>query len=604
MSKRKRNEVKHGGSPSNGQDSDGFEARVLQHRMEQATLNTVMTNNTNQPKVQTFYGTNLPCFFNLAPAEAKLTELNTNHNKKYRMFAFDRNAEGAKMYVIGQLEDFTAICFHRKVSNKFSAYNYEMLMDGQPMKLYCDCEYLEVDNPGKNKDKVLDALLYYISQAYLQVPKPSSWSNMELNKQYFFVETCHRDGKISYHIKIPEKFGVVSSMKKQRAFWGHVIHLADNDLKSNDEDRRQRAELLRVFRNLKNKLFEDWVIDFSVYKEKSQCFRNLKAAKHPKQGKSTRNQDYLVPLGTSLQDITEEYWKESLIMNVSNKATKLEIPPQWSNSNGSTITEQRVLQVFNAHIHQTNANIEENVLISKLNDEQLNAYSSLLKSIDPKWSVTNNNQLQVRYGYLNPKVDILPKHIYIFPKSKYCPIKKGTHDTCCSWMKITQDGTMIISCFSSNHGGKSEYEILPHEGAFTKEKEVVMMDTWGTFRWVKELNIRYGFMKYPPISSKCIVEVNENSIEYHSNEHLTNLFANCRAYCYSENLGKKKNKHPSSPTQNENEALEQSGPQPQNNKLSTQQNQPQKVLKHVNPFRYWFTSPYRKDINRIISGQI
>ncbi len=604
MSKRKRNEVKQGGgSPSNGQDS-GFEIRALQQRMEQATLNTV-PNNTNQIKAQTFYGTNLPCFFNLAPAEAKLKEINASHNVNYRLFAFDRSAEGAKMFVIGQLEDFTAICFHRKVSNKFSVYNYEMLMDGQPMKLYCDCEYLEVDNPGTDKDEVLRALLYYISQAYLQVPKPSNWINTELTNEDFLVETCHRDGKVSYHVKIPEKFGVVTSMKKQRAFWGRVIHLADNDLKSNDEDRRQRAEELRVFRNTKNKLFDDWVVDFSVYKEKSQCFRNLKAAKHPKQGKSARSQDYLVPLNASLQEITEEYWKESLIMNVSTQAAKLEIPPQWSNLNESTSTERRVLQVFNAHIHQTNANnIEENVRrISELDDGQFNVLSSLLKAIDPQWQVQNKNHLHVRHGYLNPKVDILPKYIYIFLRSKYCPIKKGTHDTCCSWMKITQDGTMIISCFSSNHGGKPDYEILPHEGAFSKEKDVVMMDTWGTPRWVKELNTRYAFMKHPPISSKCIVEVNENGIEYHSHDHLLNLFANCRAYCYSENLGNKNNnnKHPNSPTQTENKALEQSGSHAsQNNNQSIQQNQAHRVLKHVNPLKHWHNSLYRRDINEII----
>lgn len=288
MNKRGRDAQRKGeGLPPNSQTAEGFELRALQHQLDRTRLNPAPSNNNKKndtnTKVQTFYGTNLPCFFNLVPAEAKLKELNTSQNTKYRMFAFDRNAEGAKMFVVGELEDFTEICFRRRVPNRSSGYNYEVLMEGQLMKLYCDCEYLEVDNPGKDKDKVLEALLYYICQAYQQVPKPNHW-NVTLGNQDLLVETCHRDGKVSFHIKVPEQFGVVTSMSAQRAFWSRVVTLASNDLKSKVDKDRDRAEELRVFRNWKGKPIDNWVVDFAVYNDHCQCFRNLKAAKHPKHG--------------------------------------------------------------------------------------------------------------------------------------------------------------------------------------------------------------------------------------------------------------------------------------------------------------------------------
>lgn len=635
MNKRGRDAQRKGeGLPPNSENADGFESRIIQ-QLQRTNINAIQNNNNkkNDAKIkdQKFHGTNLPCFFNLVPAEAKLKELNTSRNAKYRMFAFDRNAEGAKMFVIGQLEDFTAICFHRKTSNKFKGYNYEILMDGEPMKLYCDCEYLEADNPGKDKDLVLRSLLYYICQAYQQVPKPKT-SSINLDTENLLVETCHRDGKVSYHVKIPEKFGVVTSMSAQRAFWSHVVALANADLKSNEGD-RVRAEELRVLRNWKGKPFEDWVVDFSVYKDHSQCFRNLKAAKHPKQGQSTRPQDYLIPLGKSLQDITEEYWKESLITNVSSKARLLEVPKEWSKTNENTEGKRQAIQMFTSEIHRANTNTEEDVRRVEIDDKQSTMFSSLLKAIGPQWSVANKSLLQVRYGYLNPKVDVLPKYIYLFPRTKYCPIKKGTHDTCCSWLKLSQDGTIIISCFSSNHDGKPSSEIHYHEDKASKEKEAVMIETWGVFKWGKALNSRFAFMKNPPISSKCIVEYYENSIEYHNADHLTNLFANCRAYYYSPNevSGKKitaKNRQVEQSSdsgkdiqkpvheQNKDSHVDDNATSTEisksNQRVDEQQFQKiaealkenlqhsHRTLKHSNPFKYWLHATYRRDVNRII----
>ncbi len=582
MNKRGRNAQRKGeGLPPNSENADGFEIRALQHQLDRTRLNLVSPN-TNT-KVQTFNGTKLPCFFNLVPAEAKLKELNTSQNTsqntKYRMFAFDWNAEGAKMFVVGELEDFIQICFRRRVPNRSSGYNYEVLMDGQLMKLYCDCEYLEVDNPGKDKDKVLEALLYYICQAYQQVPKPNHW-NVTLGSQDLLVETCHRDGKASFHIKVPEQFGVVTSMSAQRAFWSRVVTLAINDRKSIVDGDRVRAEELRVFRNWKGKPIDDWVVDFSVYKDHSQCFRNLKAAKHPKQSQFSRPQDYLVPLGKSLQEITEDKWKESLIMNVASDARTLQLPKEWLKTNEIDQSKSQAIRMFDSEIHRTNANMKEDVRRVETDDNQFKIFSSLLNAIDPGWSVANRNLLQVRYGYLNPKVDILPKYVYLFPRTKYCPIKKGNHDTCCSWLKVAQDGTMIISCFSSNHGDKPNYGIYSHEEKKLTEKEAVMIETWGVFKWGKALNSRYAFMKNPPTSSKCILECHENSIEYHNTDHLTTLFANCRAYSL-QYQSRKSNGTSAQPNDND-------------------QQQPQKVLNFTNPFKCWLHAANRRDINRVI----
>ncbi len=578
MNKRGRNAHQKGeGLTPNNQNAAGFEIRTLQSQLQRVNQKpSCSTNKQNSQSV--FYGTALPRFSSLEPAEAKLKELNASQNARYLMFAFDFNAEGAKMFVIGLLEDFTTICFHRRITNKFSGHNYEVLMDGQPMKFYCDCEYLEADNPGKDKDRVLRALLYYICKAYHQVPKPNNW-NTTLNSGDLLVETCHRDGKVSYHVKIPEKFGVVTSMGAQRAFWSRVVILARNDLKSDVDENRVRAEELSVFRNWNGKPIDDSVVDFSVYKDHSQCFRNLKAAKHPKINRTTRPQDYLVPLGKSVQDITEDEWKESLIMHVSHDARTLEVPKEWSKPNEITQRQCRAIRVFDSDIYRVNANTKEGVRRLDMDDNQFKIFSSLLIAIDPQWSVTNKNSLQARYGYQNPKVDILPKEVYLFPRTKYCPIKKGSHDTCCSWLKISQDGTMIISCFSSNHGDRMNYEIYSPEDKKSTEKEVVMMETWGVFKWGKALNSRYAFMKHPPTGSKCIVEYYQNSIEYHSADHLTNLFANCRAYSMQHQSGKK----------NDSLALpDDIGPQPQ------------KVLKFSNPFKSWLHAAYRRDVNRIV----
>ena len=85
-------------------------------------------------------------------------------------------------------------------------------------------------------------------------------------------------------------------------------------------------------------------------------------------------------------------------------------------------------------------------------------FSLLLKAIDAHWMVAYK-PLQVSWGYLNPKVDILPKYIYLFPRTQYCPIKKRDYTKCCSWLKRSQDGTMITSCFSSDHNSGLNYKL-------------------------------------------------------------------------------------------------------------------------------------------------
>jgi hypothetical protein len=508
MSKRKRND--NSDTSKKGQTGSLDEVAAISAAVKTFTVKDA--SQRTAPKQSTFHNTGLPAYFSLREAEKALA---MNPRDK-TIFSFELPTK-SRLYVIGSLKEFAKICFERS-DNCYPSfkYNYELLFDNKPMKLYCDAEYYHSENEEKDPLLVLDALKYYICKTFSEISSPPAPADL-------LVETCHRDGKISFHIKIPDQFGVVTCMAHQKAFWSRVVQAAEQDITSEDSERKNKARNMRVFRTRNNKVGEDWVLDFSVYKTHSQLFRNLKAAKCPSKG-VVKEADFLVPFGKSLKQVTATDWFCSLIMNVSSNSPTLPIPCHWTPTT-SNFTPQEMQKSYVGGATEL-----KDAMIS---DSDFKLFTSLMKDVDANWSIDEKSRLLVKSVYYNEVVDILPKAILIIPKSTYCPIKKGHHDTCAVSLKIRQDGSISINCLANNHPNQANQLHLPFWSFSSSTRNDILLDKWANHKWISSLNERFACLRITPTKKDIVefyVDGEECNLEFYSCDNLKSFYTNCSAY--------------------------------------------------------------------------
>lgn len=130
-------------------------------------------------------------------------------------------------------------------------------------------------------------------------------------------------------------------------------------------------------------------------------------------------------------------------------------------------------------------------------------------------------------------MSILPDAIRIIPRQKYCPIKKGEHNTCCTILTLSQNGTISISCLSNNHPHNKHTEEIKPNNTEHKALAKVLKLVWGPLAWRLAFNKRY-LMVFN--GEKNIVDITDDeegcqSVEFRSENEMRKMFRGKRAYC-------------------------------------------------------------------------
>jgi hypothetical protein len=175
------------------------------------------------------------------------------------IIAFDKNQQFKKGYSVTTRDVAYDVSANGRSGFTKEKYLYEVLDGRKRMRLYYDAEFCPHFNPGKEllKDEMKDTLRYYAQIAYMEISNRPV-CNLEGAIDFVAVETSHREDKVSFHGKIPARYGVVDGMESQRAFWAHVLVLASTDLDKQEGE----AHLLRI---KKADSSEDWFLDTAVY---------------------------------------------------------------------------------------------------------------------------------------------------------------------------------------------------------------------------------------------------------------------------------------------------------------------------------------------------
>lgn len=170
------------------------------------------------------------------------------------------------------------VCLHGRPGFFKSNHLYEKLNANGLMRAYYDAEFYTLCNPDKvvQKEEMKKALHHYVQQAYMEIPNRPCRDPTNVN-DFISVETSHRVEKVSFHGKIPTKYGVFDGITSQRAFWAHVLSLMVTD----HDNGKAPATILRVKKqDARGSNDEGWFLDTSVYGPKqlmrtvasSMCF--------------------------------------------------------------------------------------------------------------------------------------------------------------------------------------------------------------------------------------------------------------------------------------------------------------------------------------------
>lgn len=129
-------------------------------------------------------------------------------------------------------------------------------------------------------------------------------------------------------------------------------------------------------------------------------------------------------------------------------------------------------------------------------------------------------------------MSILPDAIRIIPRHKYCPIKKGDHNSCCTILTLSQDGTISISGLSNNHpNNKHTQQIRPNTSHKALSK--VLKLVWGPLGWRLAFNERYLMVLN---GDKNIVDITDDeegcpSADFRSETEMRKMFRGKIACC-------------------------------------------------------------------------
>lgn len=271
-------------------------------------------------------------YWHVYPTQEQAFDARANHPRASDLIvtAMDYTADARKQYAVTSLQSAFLHCMELvepRYTNAYGAHQYELLMPHAALRLYCDAEFSVTLNPRLDGRACMDALCYYIGQAYGEIPnRPMA----TLDRALVHVETSHRSAiKASYHIKLDVRCGVVADMSAQRVFWARVMSLVEDDVaKAKDRACLLRIKAKRRRQGAPDEEIETWFWDGTVY-TKHRLMRFLGACKFPVPGAAP---SYLVPEGRTRSDIDFETWRASLVtvdMRTEPAPVVLALPGAW-----------------------------------------------------------------------------------------------------------------------------------------------------------------------------------------------------------------------------------------------------------------------------------
>ncbi len=508
------------------------------------------------------------------------------------IFAFQMDKNGSLVYLPSTLKQLERIC--NRDQSDIGRHGLEVIDDGMKMKLFCRVIVNKQSNNNLNEKNMLDSLKFYIIQAYSVI-----FPNMAaLASDDIVVE--HQDivnGDV-YRIKIPERYGVVSKLDEQCAFFHHVQTLAKRDLQTDNEQKQTRAKHLLIFHQFDNGMeAQDWCIDMSVYSEQLHSILNSAAYGDKLNGVFTLLDR------PETDKITCEEWQSSLIVSSSASSPQLVVPEGLlAQSTSYLIKKKKVVDAIQGcqlienlekPIAQSVTSLEdEKNVVTQLehsnerpprkprsipryvnlrnvsyyipSEDEKKAIRMVMNDIDPNWCGDESINLLVKKIFLNDKLDVLPRKMLIIPHSSYCPIAKKHHKIFKAQLLVSQDAKLEILCSSSSHYSKQDQYMskfcnlnsmidLINMKAFNKQfhnrgREIAQLNNsisldillyciWGVEEWRKAFNLKYSFIEKNAIIAYRFTDGDAYVIAESNDMTLRKYFRNATAYSVEKDDG-------------------------------------------------------------------
>jgi hypothetical protein len=358
---------------------------------------------------------------------------------------------GAMIYVLGDRETVGKVSLGLQSRPggggdfPLRKFGYESFcLHDEPMVAYADCEYDVPLNPSRDKEEMLDTLLTYIRQTIAELFKDNGVDEAKARENaqriVFDLETCHREAKVSFHIKIQSV--VLKDMKAQQAFWAKVQSFIEADQLTEDP----KALLLDINAWNGDDVIKKSFIDPKVYdKEQGQLFRLLGASKND----GTGEMNYLVPKGKAVADITLDLWMRSLVLRPGAKGGA-KLPASWYELAASSSSSSSSAKKKGAQTKKRNRKESSSFKFNPLDDIETGAFlkniSQFCEYLDSNWKVPSSlMKLQQKSKYV----------WWVTLNATYCPQKGGDHNTKATMMTLIHrnayEWKYKIKCHSDNH---------------------------------------------------------------------------------------------------------------------------------------------------------
>ncbi len=263
---------------------------------------------------------------------SQLTAAEKDRSNNVFTFAVSTGSK-AWIYLNGTHEQLKRVFFEGHCQHPLRFYNYEVIQCGRPMKLHAEISYIKQLNEGKQEEHLIDSLWHYINKTYQAINERELKS---IEKGDLLEHVCRSPDKIQYLIKLSDKCGHVLSEEENMTFWTKLLEFASLDLQSNDSSKIALAKQLLIRKKDHYVEYEDWIFKF-----KSSCsngtpkyIRNLHASKFTEK---TLDRHLFQSAG---QELTNEYYLDSLIMRVSEHSKRIILPSDWTSLHHANVRLQ------------------------------------------------------------------------------------------------------------------------------------------------------------------------------------------------------------------------------------------------------------------------
>src|SRR3989338_4131720 len=370
-----------------------------------------------------------------------------------RMMAYDTNPSRSKVFVVSTVDRFASMALEAFNNPNFMAqgvhplFGYECLSATQPLCAYFVLKYNLAENPDRDPDLMVTAVLKYIKIVLEE--------ELNFHDQLDIVlQECHREGKVRWNLTFP------NLILKNLATLASFVARAALCIQSNCAIDRY-ARMLKILQSTTNgtQAQEKLFIDTSVYGTR-RYIRTLASSKFPQLGDNPH--PFVLTSDTS-DHITIEQWKNALI--------------------------QRPLPTSFLHVPATSASSNRQAPVAHEVSNTLKCLGSqLLKSIDQMWGTGIGDVKITFFDNEGSTSRIMSDGIRITSShSHYCPLKKGEHGACVTSITLTPNSAAKIECFSDSHSDDAAYRHVASSPAL----ENVLFEVWNTEKWMDAFNRKF-----------------------------------------------------------------------------------------------------------------